>query len=121
MPTGCDTHRRTPPSSGTHSVQALWRSTKASVRADTTGRHAALVDMPSLVPTHRACTAVLRMSSDECCRKSRRWIALIPVTEQILLTISEAAERLRIGRSTTYELIAAGRLETVHIGRACRV
>jgi excisionase family DNA binding protein len=46
---------------------------------------------------------------------------LIRVTEQILLTIPEAAERLRIGRSTAYELIAAGRLETVHIGRACRV
>jgi excisionase family DNA binding protein len=43
------------------------------------------------------------------------------VTERILLTVREAADRLGIGRSTAYELIASGRLETVHIGRACRV
>jgi len=46
---------------------------------------------------------------------------LIPVTERILLTVREAADRLGIGRSTAYELIASGRLGTVHIGRACRV
>ena len=38
-----------------------------------------------------------------------------------LLTISEAAARLRIGRSTAYELIACGDLEVVHIGRSARV
>ena len=41
--------------------------------------------------------------------------------EPILLTIPEAADALGIGRSTVYELIADGRIETVHIGRACRV
>lgn len=46
---------------------------------------------------------------------------MIRVTERILLTVREAADRLGIGRSTAYELIARGRLETVHIGRACRV
>lgn len=46
---------------------------------------------------------------------------MVPVSERILLTVREAADRLGIGRSTAYELIAAGRLETVHIGRACRV
>ena len=39
----------------------------------------------------------------------------------ILLTIPEAARRLRIGRTLAYELIGAGTLEVVHIGRAVRV
>jgi excisionase family DNA binding protein len=41
--------------------------------------------------------------------------------EPILLTIPEAARKLRIGRTMTYELISAGELEVVHIGRAARV
>jgi excisionase family DNA binding protein len=39
----------------------------------------------------------------------------------LLLKIPEAAELLAIGRSTVYELIALGHLETVHIGRSVRV
>lgn len=39
----------------------------------------------------------------------------------ILLTIRQAAEMLAIGRTTAYELIAAGHLEVVHIGRSVRV
>ena len=39
----------------------------------------------------------------------------------LLLTIPEAAAQLRIGRSTVYELINAGQLEVVHIGRSARV
>ena len=42
-------------------------------------------------------------------------------TPELLLKITDAADMLSIGRSTVYELIAAGRLETVHIGRAVRV
>lgn len=42
-------------------------------------------------------------------------------TPGLLLKITEAADVLAIGRSTVYELIAHGRLETVHIGRAVRV
>ena len=38
-----------------------------------------------------------------------------------LLTIAETACELRISRSTAYELIAAGELEVVHIGRSARV
>lgn len=41
--------------------------------------------------------------------------------EPILLTIVEAARMLKIGRTLAYELIAAGELEVVHIGRAARV
>ena len=39
----------------------------------------------------------------------------------LLLTIREAAKALRLGRSTIYELIAAGEIEAVHIGRSARV
>lgn len=39
----------------------------------------------------------------------------------LLLTVEEAARSLSIGRSKAYELIAAGDLEAVHIGRSTRV
>ncbi len=36
---------------------------------------------------------------------------------RLLHSIPDAAEQLGIGRSTTYELIVAGQLKTVKIGR----
>ena len=39
--------------------------------------------------------------------------------DKLLLTPVEAAQVLGIGRSTVYELMRAGQLESVHIG-ACR-
>ena len=39
----------------------------------------------------------------------------------LLLTVVEAARVLSIGRTTMYELVAAGEIETVHIGRSARV
>ena len=39
----------------------------------------------------------------------------------LLLSLQEASRALGIRRSKMYELIAAGELETVHIGRAVRV
>lgn len=41
--------------------------------------------------------------------------------QQLLLTISQAAHRLGIGRTTVYELTTAGELEVVHIGRCARI
>jgi len=41
--------------------------------------------------------------------------------QPLLLTVVQAARVLNIGRTTAYELIAAGELEVVHIGRAARV
>lgn len=40
---------------------------------------------------------------------------------RLLLTVREAAALLAIGRTTLYELIGAGELGTVHIGRAVRI
>jgi excisionase family DNA binding protein len=41
--------------------------------------------------------------------------------EPVLITVPEAARRLAIGRTLTYELIAAHELPAVRIGRAIRV
>ena len=50
-----------------------------------------------------------------------RQIAGIDEGPRLMLTIPEAARRLSIGRSTIYELLASGALESVHIGRLRRI
>lgn len=40
---------------------------------------------------------------------------------KLLLTPTEAAELLGVGRSTVYELLAAGVVESVYIGRSRRI
>ncbi len=39
----------------------------------------------------------------------------------VLVTVKEAGRMLAVSRSTVYELIGAGALEVVHIGRSARV
>lgn len=41
--------------------------------------------------------------------------------EKLLLRIPEVAEALGIGRSSVYELTAAGEIPVIHIGRSVRV
>ena len=41
--------------------------------------------------------------------------------QAVLLTIEEAAERLRIGRTSMYRLVSTGVVESVTIGRLRRV
>jgi excisionase family DNA binding protein len=41
--------------------------------------------------------------------------------EQLLLKVGEVTKRTGLGRTKIYELIAAGQLEAVHIGKAVRV
>jgi excisionase family DNA binding protein len=43
------------------------------------------------------------------------------VAPPLLHTPEEAAERLRCGRTTVYELMASGELESVKVGRLRRV
>ena len=43
------------------------------------------------------------------------------MTDTLLLTVQEAADRLNLGRSLTYRLLLAGDLRSVTIGRARRV
>ena len=44
-----------------------------------------------------------------------------PDETQILMTVSEVAEALRIGRSRCYELIRTGEIPSLHLGRSVRV
>ena len=39
----------------------------------------------------------------------------------VLLTVEEAAKRLRIGRTSMYRLVSTGAIETVTVGRLRRV
>jgi excisionase family DNA binding protein len=41
--------------------------------------------------------------------------------QRLLLRIPEAAEKLGIGRTKIYELIATGALSTIRVGRAVRI
>ena len=43
------------------------------------------------------------------------------MSEKKLLTIDEAADRLSLGRSKTRELLQAGQLSQVRVGRAVRI
>jgi excisionase family DNA binding protein len=41
--------------------------------------------------------------------------------ERVLLTVAEAAERLNLGKTKTYELVMAGEIESTNIGRLRRI
>ena len=40
---------------------------------------------------------------------------------QRLLTVQEACDRLQIGKTLAYELVAAGRIRTIRVGRCIRI
>lgn len=41
--------------------------------------------------------------------------------ERLLLSVVEAAQRLGIGRTLMYELLAAGQVQSVHVGRLHKI
>ncbi len=45
----------------------------------------------------------------------------VMAADRLLLTPEEAAEVLRVGRTTVYALMKSGDLHPVHIGRSCRI
>ncbi len=48
-------------------------------------------------------------------------VAMSAEVPPLLVSVRSAARILAVGRTTVYELIAAGELETIHIGRSRRV
>ena len=44
-----------------------------------------------------------------------------PTTARLVYTIAEAAAALRISRTKLYELMTAGEIESVHIGRSRKI
>lgn len=44
-----------------------------------------------------------------------------PMPERVLLTVEEAAQRLRIGRTRMFALVKTGAIESVRIGRLRRI
>ncbi|HEY8722142.1 helix-turn-helix domain-containing protein [Pengzhenrongella sp.] len=73
-------------------------------------------------------TRTFRLVTAERARPRRREstpepevINLTMQSDQLLLTVPEAAHRLGIGRSFMYQLIAAGEIETIRIGRLRKI
>lgn len=56
-----------------------------------------------------------RTEADESKQRTRA------LPERILLTVEEAADQLRIGRTKAYALVKSGEIESVQIGRLRRV
>ena len=44
-----------------------------------------------------------------------------PTGDRLLLTPEEAAQVLRLGRTTVYALMKVGDLRPIHVGRSCRL
>ena len=63
----------------------------------------------------QALPASWRQSS---CERVRR---PVQADGRLLLPVDEAARRLTIGRSLLYELLAAGEIRSIHVGRLRRV
>ncbi|MFI1481424.1 excisionase family DNA-binding protein [Streptomyces sp. NPDC020747] len=53
--------------------------------------------------------------------QSTRAVLQVIDSSLVLLTVEEAARRLRIGRTTCFKLVRAGEIESVTVGRLRRV
>lgn len=51
----------------------------------------------------------------------QRLLRMVETDERLLLTVTEAAQRLGIGRSLMYELLASAQVESIHVGRLRRI
>jgi excisionase family DNA binding protein len=80
----------------------------------------ALLRAGGLVPVHQA-DAVSVWAVPEAVPAGQDPVVAPPGSGRLLLTITEAAERLAVGRSTVYELVNRGDIETVHVGRSARI
>ena len=53
--------------------------------------------------------------------RARTLDVTVRTDDRILLSVEDAAERLDIGRTMLYELIATGQIHTIHVGRLRKV
>ena len=93
---------------------------KVSLRAGETQSLFENRDMGSSAPTVTGNGTVQAGAGEKDSCRARLNVA-DPGGPVLLLSIHQAARTLGLGRSKLYELIAAGDLEVVHIGRATRV
>lgn len=56
-------------------------------------------------------------------RRTTEQVIDVTVTpdDRLLLSIPEAAHRIGVSRSQMYNLVAAGRIDVVHIGRSAKI
>jgi len=67
-------------------------------------------------------TRRVALSASEVHNSQRDWSAPHDAHGQrLLLTVSEAAQQLGIGRSLLYDLLADGQVESIHVGRLRRI
>jgi excisionase family DNA binding protein len=78
-------------------------------------RRAAAVHTLELIPQRRTPQRGHKIQSPQSVDVTLR------TSDRMLLTVEEAAERLGIGRSTMYQLIAAGKIDTIRVGRLRRI
>jgi excisionase family DNA binding protein len=72
--------------------------------------------------TQPAPTSKLGTTAAETRNQHDHWPAPQQVRGQrLLLTVTEAAQQLGIGRSLLYELLADGQVESIHVGRLRRI
>ena len=77
----------------------------------------------------RSSTATLLVAVPAPARRPRRTPDAVPqlinvtveADDRLLLTVSDAARRLGISRSLFYELLAAGEIESIRVGRLRRI
>lgn len=68
-------------------------------------------------------TAHVHISTDRGprVREDRVLDVVVENDDRLLLTVVEAARRLGIGRTLMYDLLAAGEIESVHVGRLHKI
>ena len=75
--------------------------------------HRAAAHTLNLIPQHR---------TGQRGRKTEQSVDVtLRASDRLLLTAEEAAERLGVGRSMMYQLIAAGLIDTIRVGRLRRI
>lgn len=82
------------------------------------------IDYETLAAALDAAAGVLRGGALAAGRSENTMPASPPASgrrQTLLLTVEEAAEELRVGRSAVYDLIRSGRIESVQIGRSRRI